>query len=208
MCGVLYPSIREDDTPKLRDKEAIYLTDAPDYKPIVLKVNTLSGVYASRSLNGHVRNVLAGEKVHLLAYHPDAYFIREVSSGKNGWVNADHIEPVDKKTIDALMATIEEHQRIEEAIRKHEVLPGMNTAQVEASLGEPTETSFRIDENGRVDIWKFIEYEREYETQISTNRYTGQTFYRRVPIMVPESELQVEFKDGYVTAIQKKKSAN
>jgi hypothetical protein len=31
----------------------------------------------------------AGEKIHLIAYHKDAYFIREVASGKNGWVNAD-----------------------------------------------------------------------------------------------------------------------
>lgn len=203
-CSLTLAAITPAETNRLRDKEAVYLTDAPDYKPITLKVTKLSGVYARRSLNGHVRNVLQGEEVHLIAYHPDAYFIREVSTGKTGWVSAKDLEPVDKKVIDGLMATIEERKRILEAIREHEVLPGMNTSQVQASLGKPTETSFRIDENGRVDLWKFIEYDRSYETQLSTDAY-GRTFYRQVPVLVPESELQVEFKEGIVTAIQKKK---
>ncbi len=205
-CGLTQAAIAPREDNRLRDKEAVYLTDVPDYQPIELKVKKLSGVYARRSLSGHVRNVLPGEQVHLIAYHPDAYFIREISTGKNGWVSAGHLEPVDKKVIDGLLAIIEEHKRISEAIRKHEVLPGMNTSQVKASLGEPTETSFRIDENGRVDVWKFIKYDRQYETEISTDPYTGKYYQRRVPILVPESELQVEFKEGTVTAIQKKQS--
>jgi len=189
---------------RLRDREAVYLVDLPDYQPLILKVEKLSGVYATRSLNGHVRNVIPGEKVELIAYHPDAYFIKEVGTGSDGWVASKDLSSVSQEKLDLLMAQVEEMERIEKAIDENQVIPGMSLEHVERSLGKPTETAFRQDSSGRTDIWKYIEYKRDYETELSRDRLTGRIVRRTIPIQIPVNELSVEFKERLVVGIEKK----
>jgi len=205
MAAILMGSVADLEARKLRDPESVYLEDDPEAKPVLLKVTELSGVYATRSLNGHVRNVLPGEKVQLVAYHPDAYFIREPKSKKDGWVRATSFESVDPNMIKEIEENIESQIKMAEAIKNHQVLAGMTFAQVRASLDEPEETAFRVDPKGRIDTWTYIEYERTYTFEWNQDFFTGRLFRQRVAVDRPLRELSVEFQNGVVIAYEQKK---
>ncbi|MDD5261087.1 MAG: hypothetical protein PHD76_04485 [Methylacidiphilales bacterium] len=191
-----------------RDPEAIYFSDLGDQKPIILKVEKVVGVYADRNLSAYMRNFQAGDDVQLLAYNPDAYFVRHLKSGYEGWVAKENLSKIDKDQLDTLLARVEEERKFADAIKRKEVLPGMTFDHVKAALGKPTSKTFRQDENGRFDKWSYIDYETRYVSQPYFDSRQGAYVNLPVAIKVAVGSLNVEFKSGRVTAIERTRDKN
>ncbi|NJK93268.1 MAG: hypothetical protein HC904_16535 [Blastochloris sp.] len=189
-------------TELLRDPEAFYLEDAPGLELPQLKVKQTTPLFASRSLNGHIGNLITGQTVLLLAWNPKAFLVSDATASQQGWVAASDLEEMDAKTLDHFRAVIAEETRFAQAIKKNEVISGMTFDHVLKSLGEPSQRSFREDENGRYDVWSFIIYRTEYEDYTYRDPYSGRLMTSTRRIQVPTGETKVEFKSGRVVAVQ------
>jgi len=187
----------------LRDSESLYVDRLPGMEAPVLSIKKTTAVYASRSLNGHLRNFVAGDSVLLVAYHPDAYLVRHRASGFEGWVASDAVEGITNEFLESARALEKEAKRYQQAIEKEEVIAGMDFDQVVKAIGDPDEKAFRSDADGRVDLWTYIEYRTAYETISYRDPATGQLSLRRMRRKVPDTRLTVEFTSGRVTAVEK-----
>jgi len=190
----------------LRDPEALYLDGLAGTTPVVLKVQSLTPVYATRNLTAHVGNFVANEEVILVAHHPDSYLVRAKAGKLEGWVSPKTVSSPDPAVIKTLRAAIEEESRYQNAIKKKEVIAGMTFDHVLQTLGKPDNKSFREDENGRFDLWSYVTYETVIEQRPYRDPVTGQIFTESVRVKVPSGSLDIEFKGGRVSAVEKKRS--
>lgn len=191
----------------LKDPAAVYFDDLKGFDPVLLKATTTTPVYASRTLNAHVGNLLAGDEVRLLAHSDSAYLIRATRGKPEGWVRPDALTAVDPSILKTLRQAVEEEARYKEAIRKKDVLPGMTFEHVLASLGQPDKKSFREDENGRFDIWSYVTYDTVVEWRYVRDQYTGRLVQQPVRVKVPVGSLDIEFKSGRVSALEQTEGA-
>ncbi|MEM6822303.1 MAG: hypothetical protein AAF558_10225 [Verrucomicrobiota bacterium] len=187
----------------LRDPDALYFDGLAGKTLIILEVKKATAVYATRTRNAYLRNFSVGDKVELVAYHPETFLVRESKSSFEGWVPAENLTPPDPEKIEEIQALLEEEKKYSAAIKEKKVISGMIPEHVRKVLGKPDETAFRTDENGRSDVWTYIEYDSVYQNRDYRDPTTGQVFYRRVRVKVPVSEKVVEFTNGRVTAIEK-----
>ncbi len=201
---LLSPLIVPQTQASLKDPEALYFDELPGFKPIELTVEKITAVYANRNRNGHLKNFVKGEKVRLIAYDEKTFLVENLKTDYSGWVPAENLSKIDPAVISSAMAQAEEQKKYQAAIEDHQVLAGMTLEQVQASLGKPDEAAFRTDSNGRTDVWSYIEYKTIYREQTYTDQSTGQLIVRRLKEKIPESEKNVEFLNGRVTAIEKK----
>lgn len=192
----------------LRDPEALYLDGVSGMAPVVLKVQALTPVYATRNLTAHVGNFVANEEVILVAHHTDSYLIRAKTGKLEGWVSPKNVSAPDPAIIKTLRAAVEEELRYQNAIQKKEVISGMTFEHVLKALGKPDNKSFREDENGRFDLWSYIAYDTQIEQRPYRNPLTGQIYMETVRVKVPVGSLDVEFKGGRVSAVEKKRDTN
>ena len=188
---------------RIQDPEAIYLTSLPSQKPLLLKIQETTGVYATRTFQARLRNFTDGTEVQLIAYSPKSYLVKNPKTKHEGWVKSIHIEKIDPKVLEKLLAEAKEEQTFQEAIKNKEVLAGMTFEHVKKALGKPSEKSFRQDENGRYDQWSYIEYKSTSEVRPIQNPQTGEIFYQSHRVKIPVGSLDIEFKNGRVSAIQK-----
>lgn len=186
----------------LRDPEAVYLDRISDLPPIILKVQTIAPVYASRSLTAHTANLIPGDEVRLLAHHPNAYLVRALRGRTEGWVRPSHLSEPPPESLKLLFAAIEEENRYQAAIKNKKVIAGMTFDHVLKALGKPDSESFREDEHGRFDLWSYIKYETRIEQQPYYDTYAQRTLIRYVTVKVPVGSTNIEFKEGRVTAVQ------
>jgi len=187
------------------DSQAIYLDKIPGLKPIELEVTKVTAVYANRNRNGYFANFTKGEKVQLLAYNEQTSFVKNLKSGKTGWVPVENLSEIDPKQLNSFIAQAEEQKKYQAAIKAKTVLAGMTLEQVRESLGKPDEAAFRTDASGRTDVWSYFEYKSVYREQTYTDRVTGLLTVRRYKEKVPEEETTIEFLNGRVVAIEKKR---
>lgn len=192
----------------LRDPEALYLDGVSGMAPVVLKVQALTPVYATRNLTAHVGNFVANEEVILVAHHADSYLVRAKTGKLEGWVSPKNVSAPDPAIIKTLRAAVEEELRYQNAIQKKEVISGMTFEHVLKALGKPDNKSFREDENGRFDLWSYIAYDTQIEQRPYRNPLTGQIYMETVRVKVPVGSLDVEFKGGRVSAVEKKRDTN
>ncbi len=205
LCAPLAALIASEKNTKLRDSEAHYLVDLTQDKPIVLTVLQATAVYADRMRNGHLRNFLAGEQVQLLAYASETFLVKRIKDSSEGWVAASDLTPPEPDQLASALARLEDARLMKEAVREKRVLEGMTTEEVRKVLGKPDESAFRRDANGRSDLWTYIEYKTVYEDHPYADPVTGNIHVNRLRKKVPDQELSVEFTNGRVTAIEKKR---
>lgn len=187
-----------------RDKEAFYLEELPKPPLVELTVTSIAGVFSTRTMNGHTRNTLPGEKVHLVAWNDYASLVKSTpgtSPSWNGWVQTRKLSPVDPELVNRIKAHREEEARFAEAIKDDEVIAGMTFKHVKKILGKPTSKAFRQDENGRFDTWTYTTFKRKvtYRQGYAAN---GQLVNIPVTVKVPVGNKTIEFKNGRVTAIE------
>ena len=121
-----------------------------------------------------------------------------------GWVAFDRVQ-LDAKLLEQAAANKAQRDQIEEAIKDKRVLEGMTFDDVRRALGKPDKTSFRKDQNGRIDSWNYITYDRipQYDyRRDTTGRLVRYTYYIKVPI----GDQLVEFQEGRVTAVEEHRS--
>jgi hypothetical protein len=187
------------------DPEVFYLkTD----KPLFLKAQTATPVYGSRSLQPLVKTFNQDDELQLLAYHPQALFVRNTRTGYEGWVEKSYVTEIDPKWIEQQKAEAEEAKAFAAAIKNEEVLPGMTFDHVQSALGKPTNKTFRTDEKGRLDIWAYVDFERQTEYRQSIDPLTRKVINVPYVVKIPVGSLNVEFKNGRVTAIERTRNAS
>ena len=197
-----------DNKNAIRDPEVIYLPESTSEKAFVLKVLKATAVYADRTRQAYMKNFSEGEQVQLLALGPDSYYVRNTRTGYEGWVQKDTLSAIDKAQLNAVLSQAAEEEKFATAIRKKEILPGMNFDQVKAALGKPGIQTFRQDENGRSDKWSYVDYDIRYENQTSYDAVRGVYINTAVPIKVAVGSLDIEFRGGRVTAIERTRDKN
>ena len=191
----------------LRDPEALYLDRLQPPRRVELTAVRSCPVYASRTFNGYIANLPAGAKVLLVAYSPESFLIRDDSGKTSGWVAASNLSPPGAQIVEALQAAQAEEAAYEKAIQEKEVAAGMTFDHVLRALGKPDSKSFRADENTRFDLWSYIQYEYRSELRPYADPLTGRIFYQTVRVKIPSGRLNVEFKNGRVSAVEKTHAA-
>jgi hypothetical protein len=200
-ASALFPPPLSGEEEFGRDPEAFYLSVLGDAKKIELTVLETAGLYADRKQAGFLGNAIKGDKVLLVAYHPEAMLVKETSGKTAGWILAKALSPVEQALIDELKAGKQEKKQFAEAIKEKEVLPGMTFDDVKKALGKPDKVSFRKDENGQFDKWSYLTYESiTYYRQIrdDQNRLINVPYRKKIPV----GSFDVEFKNGRVSAIE------
>jgi len=187
------------------DPEATYFDKIPGIKPIELEVAKVTAVYANRNRNGYFTNFAAGDRVQLLAYNEKTSLVKHLKSQKTGWVPVQNLSEIDESLLSSVTAQAAEQKKYQAAIEERKVLAGMTLDQVRESLGKPDEAAFRTDTSGRTDVWSYFEYKSVFREENYRDRTTGQLLVRRFREKVPESETSIEFLNGRVTAIEKKR---
>ncbi|MEM6885236.1 MAG: hypothetical protein AAF571_09405, partial [Verrucomicrobiota bacterium] len=146
-----------------------------------------------------------GDTVHLLAYNEKTSYVKNLKTNKTGWVAVENLSEIDPNLLNSVTAQAEEQKKYQAAIEEKKVLAGMTLDQVRESLGKPDEAAFRTDANGRTDVWSYFEYKSVFREQSYRDPATGQLLVRRYKEKVPESETTIEFVNGRVVAIEKKR---
>lgn len=201
--GALSLSLAPARGSDLRDPEAIYLDRIEGLAPIILKVQSTAPVYASRSLTAHTANLVPGDEVRLIAHHPKAFLVRSLRGRPEGWVRPNLLSTPDPEALKLLLAAVEEESRYQASITQKEVIAGMSFDHVLKALGKPDRKSFRKDENGRFDLWSYIDYETRLEPQPYYDIYAQRTLVRYVRVKIPTGSMDIEFKEGRVSAVQR-----
>jgi hypothetical protein len=183
-----------------KDPEAFYLSALGEEKKVELAVVETAGLYADRKQAGFLGNAVKGDKVLLVAYHPEACLVK--AGGKTeGWILTRALSPVEPELIDELKAGKQEKKQFQEAIKDKEILPGMTFDDVKKAKGKPDKISFRKDENGQFDKWSYLTYESvTYYRQIrdEQNRLISIPYRKKIPV----GSFDIEFKNGRVAAIE------
>jgi hypothetical protein len=182
------------------DPEVFYLKAE---KTQILKAKSATPVYANRQLQPFVKSFIQGEELELMAYHPKALLVKNTRTGYEGWVEPSYVSDVDPQWISRLKAEAEEAKIFDEAIKDEEVLPGMSFEHVQKALGKPTNKTFRSDEKGRLDIWAYVDFERRTEYRQAVDPATRQLVNVAYVVKVQVGSLNVEFKNGRVSALER-----
>jgi hypothetical protein len=186
---------------ELRDATVLYLDENLPQAPLVALLGP-ADVFLGKDLQGLAASLSAGTKISVVGYHPEAWLVRFQKAGSTieGWVAPDRIA-VDVKLLEQATAHKAQREQIEEAIKEKRILEGMTFEDVRKALGKPDKTSFRKDQNGRIDNWNFITYDRipQYDYRRDAfGRFVRYTYYIKVPV----GDLLVEFQDGRVIAFE------
>jgi hypothetical protein len=202
-----FTGVLQAQSPGLRDPEAFYVEGLPGVDAIILKIEGLTPVYATRNLTAHVGNFIAGEEVILIAHHPDSYLVRARKAKLEGWVSPQTISPIDPLLLKEAQIALEDEKRYQEGIKKREVIAGMTYDHVLKAIGKPENKSFRQDETGRYDRWSYVEYDTIIEQRPYRDVYTGQLLYQSVRVKIPVGSLDIEFTQGRVSALERTQTA-
>lgn len=192
--------------PELQDPSVLYL-DENLPTPITVALTDTITIYSEKELKNPNATLAAGQTVQVIGYIPTAFLLSGTFRGNKveGWVDPKDIPPVDPKLINQAMMQKAHREEVAKAIKAHQVVEGMSFDEVKKSLGKPSQTSFRKDENGRVDAWTYTTYESlpQYSYELnSLGQYVQRVYYIKVPV----GQLKVEFKDGSVTAFEETKT--
>lgn len=171
--------------------------------PLLLKAKTATPVYGNKSFQPLVKTFHQDEELELVAFHPKALLVKNTRTGYEGWIDPSYVDGLDHKKIEQLKAEVEETKVFAEAVKNEEVLPGMNYEHVQKALGKPTNKTFRTDEKGRLDIWAYIDFERRTEYRQGIDPVTRRLANVPYTVKVPVGSLNVEFKNGRVSAIER-----
>ena len=186
---------------ELRDSTVLYLDENLPQAPVVA-LKQATEVFLGKDLQGLAAALPAGTKISVLGYHPEVWLVRVQRAGGTieGWVASDRVV-VDAKLLEQAAANKAQREQFDAAIKEKRVLEGMTFDDVRQALGKPDKISFRKDQNGRIDSWNFITYDRvpQYDyRRDALGRLVRYVYYVKVPI----GDLLVEFQDERVTAIE------
>jgi hypothetical protein len=192
--------------PELREPGVLYFEDnLPDKITATLQNQTT--VYLNRDFQTALAGLYAGQDVEIVGMSRAGYLLKANYRNNTvmGWIRPADLPPgIDP----ALFATAKKNQMrrdaVMAAIANKTVIQGMTPDEVKQSVGRPDQTASHTDANGTVLSWTYITYREDPQYTYATNAYgrpVMQTYYVKVPI----AQLDVDFANGFVTAISQHK---
>jgi hypothetical protein len=183
-----------------QDPESLYLKNT---EPLILKTNSATAVYGTKNLVPHLKTFPEGDTVQVIAIHPKAFLIKHTQTGYEGWIEPRSVPELDPQLLEKFKNLAEEEKLFAKAIKDEEVLPGMTFEHVERALGKPHNKTFRTDEKGRFDVWSYVDFLRQTEFRQTIDPSTQRVLNIPVTVKIPIGSLNVEFKNGRVSAVEK-----
>jgi len=202
------PALTKSD---LKNEVGVVYTEEFSASPIKLLVIKPGIVYATKKGGRQLGQLKLDTKAELVGFTERAYKIRGTADhgGVSGWVTPKAFASKDPKFVENLKNIHARTLQVRELIAAKEVAIGMTTAEVTASLGEPTKTSARATKTGQSGKWEFIEYDEVKHYNTLRNPHTGAT-YRQYSHTTQEIKHQVavEFENNIVTAVESSTAKN
>lgn len=198
-------SIFADSFDSLKDPEVLYFDGSLSELPQD-KINALTPLFTDKDLKSLLRHLPAETEVRVLGWHLQGWLIH-VNDGRNpseGWVGASVIQNVTSEKRDHYRQIQIRKKEIQSAIADKKIIPGMLLEEVRLALGKPNQTSFRVDEKGRREVWGYVRYENVPQSRLVKDAY-GNWAQVTTLIKVPKGEIKVEFQEGKVVAYEEKK---
>lgn len=201
LCGILLCAVALAQSSE--DGKALYLTELnePSLKARVLRDTPLN---LTRASNTTMTFLPRGQVVEVLAIAQYQLQVRgRMRTGAvQGWVIRSDITPIAEETISEISQKIQNQKKLEDAIKRKEIIFGMTQEQVRMILGKPVDKSSIREEDGATEIWTYYSYKTVPVTETygyGTNIYT-QTFMQKVRT----GSKTISFRDGKVVRIEQK----
>ena len=185
------------------DGKILYLTQLSQ-PPLKAKVLRDTPLNLTRASNTTMTFLPRGQVIEILAIAKYQLQVRgRMSTGSvQGWVNRGDVTPIPDEMISEISEKIQNQKKLDDAIKRKEVIFGMTQDQVRTILGKPADKSSIQEEDGTTEIWTYYSYKSVpvMETYgYGTNIYT-QTFMRKVRT----GSKTISFRDGNVVRIEQK----
>ena len=185
------------------DAEVIHVEDLTD-DTLTFDVFNDTPIYYTRRGNNKLSGALQGQKAELICFDSRAFQVRVKAHGKNivGWVSPYALSCSDPNFVENFKKVHQRQVSVNALISAKGIGVGMTAAEVEASLGKPTKTSFRRTTNGTSGTYEYTEKEEKKHYN-----YLYDNFGRPYKVFSHsteeiKSQTIVEFTNDTVSAIQ------
>jgi hypothetical protein len=193
--------------PELREQGVLYFEgNIPD--KITGTLQNSATVYLHRDFQTALAALYSGQNVEIVGMSPEGYLIKTNYRNNTliGWIRPAELPPgIDP----ALFATAKKnqarHDAVTVAIANKTVIEGMTPDEVKQAVGRPEQTASHTDASGSVQSWTYTTYREDPQYTYALNAY-GQPFLQTYYVKVPIGQLEVDFANGFVSAISQRKS--
>jgi hypothetical protein len=194
--------------PELREPGVLYFEDnLPD--KISATLQNQATVYLHHDFQTALAGLYAGQNVEIIGMNRDGYLLKTNYRNNTliGWIRPGDLPPgIDPNLFTEAKRNQQRRDAVAVAIANKTVIQGMTPDEVKQSVGRPDQTSSHTDANGSVLSWTYITYREDPQYTYALNGFgqaTLQTYYVKVPI----GQMNVDFANGFVSAISQRNSA-
>lgn len=209
LCGIYLFSyivnLSSESFESLKDPDVLYFDGDLNSLPVD-QVRSLIPLYTDKNLRSLLRHLPAETRVRLLGWHSQGWLVQVIDerNSSEGWIAINAIPGLSSEKLNEWREVQRRKKEIEAAISDRKIIPGMTVEEVRKTLGKPNQSSFRVDEKGRREVWGYIRYENVPQTRLVKDAF-GNWVQMTSLIRVPKGEILVEFQEGKVVAYEEKK---
>lgn len=186
-----------------REPGAIYLEDILD-KPVMLKVLRPTSVFLQLDGKRNIGILIPGLDVELIAMSQKAYRVRGKAQHDQvaGWVRPSDLDGMTDNFKENLEKLYQRAVLVEDLINNQQVALGMTMREVARSLGEPTETTSKLDKDGRKDTYEYVTYKKVPIYGDPVRGVNGQVYSSMTYAKVETGRVTISFEDEMVKSIE------
>jgi len=203
LAGLLAASIAPAMQAADEDGNVLYLTglNKPPLKSTVLRDTQLN---LTRASNTYMTYLPRGQVVEILAIARYQLQVRgKMRTGAvQGWVKRSDVADIPGEVISDIEDQLEAQRKLEDAIKRKEVIFGMTQEQVQMILGRPADKSSIQEEKSVTEVWTYYSYKSVPVMEtfgFGTNAYTQVATQK-----VRTGAKVISFTDGKVVRIEQK----
>lgn len=189
-----------------REKGAIYFEDFVE-EEIKVRIKEDATVYNNLVEKRAIGRMRGGTEAVLLAMTDYGFRVRGQAyhAQTAGWVSIKAIEGPSEDFFETVKKVYERQKIVRALIDNGQIALGMTISEVVEVLGEPSEKSSRIDGNGRLDVYEFVNYTRIPQYRYITDS-VGRTFRQKYYIQQETGRTTVCFQNKAVKSIEDSES--
>jgi hypothetical protein len=164
--------------------DVLYLSEWKQ-PPLSLKVLHRAPVTRTRNSNSVMAYLAPGQTVEVVGVGEGQDYIKaRIATGPvQGWVDAGALEFPPRELLAELRERRERTEARRDLVEHHEVVVGMTSAEVRASLGKPSRRTQVHGKQGDEEQWRYVVYQHvpHYEQRLDANgQWRSVVSYQRV----------------------------
>ena len=203
IIGLIIPAASVPSHAGDADGKVLYLTqlNKPPLKSTILRDTPLN---LTRASNTYMTFLPRGQVVEILGIAKYQLQVRgQMSTGAvQGWVKRSDVAEIPDEVISEIEDKILAQKKLDDAIKRKEIIFGMTQDQVRMILGKPVDKSSIQEENATTEIWTYYSYKSVPVMEtfgFGTNAYTQVSTQK-----VRTGSKTISFRDGKVVRIEQK----